>query len=57
MPAVRASLERATYMLEAGVDATLISEKITQALQEAWRGNIAADAVGARATTLIQAQR
>lgn len=57
MPAVKASLERGTYMLEAGVDATLISEKITQALQEAWRGDIAAETVGARATTLIEKQR
>ena len=57
MPAVKASLERGTYMLEAGVDATLISEKITQALQEAWRGDITAETVGARATTLIEAKR
>lgn len=57
MPAVKASLERGTYMLEAGVDATLISEKITQALQEAWRGDLVAESVGARATALIKEQR
>ena len=57
MPAVRASLERGVYMLEAGVDATLISEKITQALQQAWRGDITPDAVGETATRLIEAGR
>ncbi|AXQ30204.1 extracellular solute-binding protein [Solimonas sp. K1W22B-7] len=57
MPAVRQSLERGVYMLEAGLDATLISEKITQALQEAWRGEIPSEAVGSRATELIEARR
>lgn len=57
MPAVKTSIERGTYMLEAGVDSSLISEKITQALQEAWRGEITAEAVGARASKLIEDQR
>lgn len=57
MPAVKASLERGVYMLEAGIDSSLISEKITDALQKAWRGDIPADQVGARAMEDIAAPR
>jgi multiple sugar transport system substrate-binding protein len=35
--ALLTSLTRATYMLEAGKDADLISDEVTRALQEAWR--------------------
>jgi ABC-type glycerol-3-phosphate transport system substrate-binding protein len=35
------SLRRATYMLEAGPDAELISNRLTEALQRIWRGEAA----------------
>lgn len=57
MPAVRTSLERGTYMLEASVDSTLISEKITKALQRAWRGDIAPSQVGEEAAKEITEDR
>lgn len=38
MNALGQSLERATYMLEAGPDAELISARLTEALQQIWRG-------------------
>lgn len=57
MPAVKASLDRGIYMLEAGIDSSLINEKIGAALQQAWRGDIAPAQVGALATSEIVAGR
>ena len=57
MPAVAASLARGVYMAEAGIDSTLIDDKITEVLQRAWRGEIEPAAVGSAATKLIQAGR
>jgi ABC-type glycerol-3-phosphate transport system substrate-binding protein len=36
--ALGASLERATYMLEAGPDSELVASRITEALQRIWKG-------------------
>jgi ABC-type glycerol-3-phosphate transport system substrate-binding protein len=54
MPAVRESLERGVYMAEAGPDADLISEQITNSMQRAWRGEIAPTDVGSSASRAIQ---
>lgn len=42
--ALAKSLERGTYMLEAGIDATLISDKITASLQKMWGGQLSPEA-------------
>lgn len=57
MPAVKTSLERGVYMLEAGVDSTLISQRITDSMQRAWRGDISALEVGAEAMREIERDR
>ncbi|QKJ28349.1 extracellular solute-binding protein [Mucilaginibacter mali] len=38
--ALRSSLDRGVYMLEAGIDATMISDKITAALQKMWNNEL-----------------
>jgi len=40
VPALKASLERAVYMLEAGPDADLINNTITTYVQKAWGGQV-----------------
>lgn len=42
MSALGQSLQRATYMLEAGPDSELISTRLTAALQRIWRGELPA---------------
>jgi ABC-type glycerol-3-phosphate transport system substrate-binding protein len=57
MPAVRESLMRGIYMAEAGPDADLISQEITNALQRAWKGEIPSRDVGHVAMRAIQQGR
>jgi spermidine/putrescine-binding protein len=53
MPAVRESLARGVYMAEAGPDADLISQEITNAMQRAWKGELAPEKVPQTATAAI----
>jgi ABC-type glycerol-3-phosphate transport system substrate-binding protein len=55
--ALRQSLERGVYMVEAGPDADAISEIITQYLQRMWRNEIAAEEGLKSAKRDIQAKR
>jgi ABC-type glycerol-3-phosphate transport system substrate-binding protein len=57
MPAVRESLARGVYMLEAGPDSDLIQQEITSALQLAWRRRITPQEVASTATAAIAAKR
>ena len=53
MPAVRESHDRGVYMDEAGPDADVISTKITDVLQAAWKGEFGPEEVGPRAAAAI----
>lgn len=55
--ALRDSLDRGVYMLEAGPDADLIAQEITRALQAAWRGELTAAQAMQRAQEEIVRQR
>ncbi|UYO42190.1 extracellular solute-binding protein [Rhodopseudomonas palustris] len=57
MPAVRDSLMRGIYMAEAGPDADLISQEITNALQLAWKGEIRPEQAPTNATKAISEGR
>lgn len=43
LPAVKESLERGVYTMEAGPDASLISETISEFVQRAWRGELSVE--------------
>lgn len=55
--ALKDSLDRGVYMLEAGPDADLIAQEITKALQSAWRGELTAAQAMQRAQDEIVRQR
>lgn len=55
--AMKSSLERGVYMLEAGIDATMISEKITTYLQKAWSGELSPENALAKLQAEIEAER
>lgn len=55
--ALAKSLERGTYMNEAGPDAVFISNEITDVLQQAWRGQLSARAAMVQATHEIERGR
>lgn len=55
--ALRQSLERGTYMVEAGPDSTAIQETITEYLQKMWRNEISAEAGIKEAQKAIELRR
>ena len=55
--ALRASLQRGVYMLEAGPDATAVQDIVTEHLQKAWRGQESIDNALTQAEHEIRAKR
>lgn len=55
--ALKTSLERGVYMLEAGIDATMISDKITANLQKMWNNELTPDQAVANMQKEIDAER
>lgn len=55
--ALKTSLERGVYMLEAGIDATMISDKITANLQKMWNNELTPNQAVANMQKEIDAER
>lgn len=55
--ALKISLARGTYMLEAGIDATMISDKITAYLQKMWNNEITPEQALAKMQAEIESER
>jgi ABC-type glycerol-3-phosphate transport system substrate-binding protein len=55
--AMKNSLDRGVYMLEAGIDATMISEKITTYLQKAWNDELTSEKALEKMQSEIESER